>query len=258
MAASLYDMAQRACIKNVMDLYDVGELRYEVLRPILKKVENPAQLVSHLPRSTPLPTCTNTRTASNRRGFTSYRRRFRRALAAFYQTGHLEWRQETRNKSTQESLFMVEGIPQTQARRRSRNPSRRRKAQSSSQQAQSRQRCKGHQHRPRGHTFWRKAIRLEFSTTRASVWRTSSEERKDGPGSNHHHQATNRQETSRPYRRSIYSHTSTPTAEGKSRAGSGSHAPSVYKQTWTDKTSAFCATRADLQTRLCSETSNIC
>ena len=46
MAASLFDMAQRACIRNVMDMYDVGDLRYETIRPVLKRVTNPAQLVS--------------------------------------------------------------------------------------------------------------------------------------------------------------------------------------------------------------------
>ncbi|KAI4746936.1 hypothetical protein E4T50_02707 [Aureobasidium sp. EXF-12298] len=44
MAASLFDMAQRACIRNVMDMYDVGDLRYETIRPVLKRVTNPAQL----------------------------------------------------------------------------------------------------------------------------------------------------------------------------------------------------------------------
>jgi elongin-A len=46
MAASLFDMATRACIRNVMDMYDVGDLRYETIRPVLKRVTNPAQLVS--------------------------------------------------------------------------------------------------------------------------------------------------------------------------------------------------------------------
>lgn len=46
MAATLFDMAQRACIRNVMDMYDVGDLRYEIIRPVLKNVTNPAQLVS--------------------------------------------------------------------------------------------------------------------------------------------------------------------------------------------------------------------
>ncbi|KAI4748083.1 hypothetical protein E4T50_01627 [Aureobasidium sp. EXF-12298] len=44
MAATLFDMAQRACIRNVMDMYDVGDLRYETIRPVLKNVTNPAQL----------------------------------------------------------------------------------------------------------------------------------------------------------------------------------------------------------------------
>ncbi|KAI4721252.1 hypothetical protein E4T48_02421 [Aureobasidium sp. EXF-10727] len=44
MAATLFDMAQRACIRHVMDMYDVGELRYETIRPVLKNVTNPAQL----------------------------------------------------------------------------------------------------------------------------------------------------------------------------------------------------------------------
>jgi hypothetical protein len=29
-----------------MDMYDVGDLRYETIRPVLKRVTNPAQLVS--------------------------------------------------------------------------------------------------------------------------------------------------------------------------------------------------------------------
>ncbi|THX28162.1 hypothetical protein D6D12_05015 [Aureobasidium pullulans] len=44
MAAPLLDMAQRACIRHVMDLQDVGELSYKVIRPVLKSVTNPAQL----------------------------------------------------------------------------------------------------------------------------------------------------------------------------------------------------------------------
>lgn len=50
MAAPLLDMAQRACIRHVMDLQDVGELSYKVIRPVLKSVTNPAQLVSSIPR----------------------------------------------------------------------------------------------------------------------------------------------------------------------------------------------------------------
>lgn len=63
MAATLFDMAQRACIRNVMDMYDVGDLRYETIRPVLKNVTNPAQLVgihqsfgaSHVTNSLPAP-----------------------------------------------------------------------------------------------------------------------------------------------------------------------------------------------------------
>ena len=45
MAATLFAMSQRACIRNVADIDDVSDLRYEILQPILKKIENPAQLV---------------------------------------------------------------------------------------------------------------------------------------------------------------------------------------------------------------------
>lgn len=46
MAATLFAMSQRACIRNVADIDDVSDLRYEILQPILKRIENPAQLVS--------------------------------------------------------------------------------------------------------------------------------------------------------------------------------------------------------------------
>ncbi|KAI5211414.1 hypothetical protein E4T42_00881 [Aureobasidium subglaciale] len=44
MAATLFEMAQRASVRNVMDVFDIGELPYEVVRPILKNITNPAQL----------------------------------------------------------------------------------------------------------------------------------------------------------------------------------------------------------------------
>lgn len=37
-------MAQRACIRNVAGLQDVGEISYDLVRPILKKIDNPQQL----------------------------------------------------------------------------------------------------------------------------------------------------------------------------------------------------------------------
>ena len=39
-------LAQHSCIKNIADITDVGELRYDILEPILRRIENPAQLVS--------------------------------------------------------------------------------------------------------------------------------------------------------------------------------------------------------------------
>lgn len=46
MVASLVKMCQEAAMKNVADIRDVGEIRYEVVKPILKKIVTPAQLVS--------------------------------------------------------------------------------------------------------------------------------------------------------------------------------------------------------------------
>ncbi|KAF1356468.1 RNA polymerase II transcription factor SIII subunit A-domain-containing protein [Delphinella strobiligena] len=44
MVASLVKMCQEAAMKNVADIRDVGEIRYEVVKPILKKIVTPAQL----------------------------------------------------------------------------------------------------------------------------------------------------------------------------------------------------------------------
>ena len=41
---TLVSMAQRACIRNVDSLVDVGDVSYDLLRPILKRISNPDQL----------------------------------------------------------------------------------------------------------------------------------------------------------------------------------------------------------------------
>ncbi|GAB7347594.1 hypothetical protein MBLNU459_g4474t1 [Dothideomycetes sp. NU459] len=44
MAATLQNMALRACVLNVAGIADVGDLPYDMVRPILRKIENPDQL----------------------------------------------------------------------------------------------------------------------------------------------------------------------------------------------------------------------
>ncbi|MCJ1249238.1 hypothetical protein MMC30_006461 [Trapelia coarctata] len=44
-APSLYHLARKACIKNIRSITDVGDVPYDLLRPILLKIENPEQLV---------------------------------------------------------------------------------------------------------------------------------------------------------------------------------------------------------------------
>ncbi|MCJ1254190.1 hypothetical protein MMC24_002004 [Lignoscripta atroalba] len=40
----LYHLARKACIKNIRSITDVGDIPYELIRPILIKLENPEQL----------------------------------------------------------------------------------------------------------------------------------------------------------------------------------------------------------------------
>ncbi|KAL6714590.1 hypothetical protein ACLMJK_008015 [Lecanora helva] len=42
--SSLSNMARRACVKNLRSIIDVGDTPYNVIRPVLMKLENPAQL----------------------------------------------------------------------------------------------------------------------------------------------------------------------------------------------------------------------
>ena len=44
--ATLLAMAQRACIRNIAGLQDVGDMSYDLMRPMLKKIDNPQQLRS--------------------------------------------------------------------------------------------------------------------------------------------------------------------------------------------------------------------
>jgi hypothetical protein len=163
MASSLFDMAVRACIRNVLDMYDVGELRYETIRPVLKHVSNPAQLVSLLPAaSSRLPPYTPT--ARNRTSFTSYCRRRRRTLAKLYPTRHFKWPKETPSQPAQKSRFMVEGLPQAQERGRSRTASCRRPTQGCSQHSQSWKRRQTNDHCPCRHPIGREAVDLGHDT----------------------------------------------------------------------------------------------
>lgn len=41
---SLLSMAQRSCIRNIAGLQDVGDVAYELIRPVLKRIDNPQQL----------------------------------------------------------------------------------------------------------------------------------------------------------------------------------------------------------------------
>ena len=43
-APSLLDLSRRACIKNINHLEDVGDIHYQLIRPVLLKLENPEQL----------------------------------------------------------------------------------------------------------------------------------------------------------------------------------------------------------------------
>ncbi|MCJ1404755.1 hypothetical protein MMC11_007981 [Xylographa trunciseda] len=42
--ASLYYLARKACIKNIRSITDVGDIPYDLIRPVLLKLENPEQL----------------------------------------------------------------------------------------------------------------------------------------------------------------------------------------------------------------------
>lgn len=42
--SSLYKMASRACIKNIRSITDVGDAPYQIVRPVLLRIENPQQL----------------------------------------------------------------------------------------------------------------------------------------------------------------------------------------------------------------------
>lgn len=44
-ADSLVDMARRACTRYGARITDIGDLRYELIRPMLLKVESPEKLV---------------------------------------------------------------------------------------------------------------------------------------------------------------------------------------------------------------------
>ncbi|KAI9811988.1 MAG: hypothetical protein M1827_004880 [Pycnora praestabilis] len=44
-ASSLYLLAKRACVKNIKSITDVGDIPYELIRPVLVKVQNPDQLI---------------------------------------------------------------------------------------------------------------------------------------------------------------------------------------------------------------------
>ncbi|MCJ1368509.1 hypothetical protein MMC16_007653 [Acarospora aff. strigata] len=43
-ALPLYHLARKACIKNIKSITDVGDIPYELIRPVLIKLENPHQL----------------------------------------------------------------------------------------------------------------------------------------------------------------------------------------------------------------------
>ena len=42
--ASLYSLAKRACIRNIANITDIGDVPYEYVRPVLLKLTNPKQL----------------------------------------------------------------------------------------------------------------------------------------------------------------------------------------------------------------------
>ncbi|KAI9873763.1 MAG: hypothetical protein M1830_010627 [Pleopsidium flavum] len=55
-ALPLYHLARKACIKNIKSITDVGDIPYNLIRPVLIKLENPDQLVNPPnPQTTPLP-----------------------------------------------------------------------------------------------------------------------------------------------------------------------------------------------------------
>ena len=45
-ADSLVDMVRRACGRYSARITDIGDLRYDLIRPILLKIESPEKLVS--------------------------------------------------------------------------------------------------------------------------------------------------------------------------------------------------------------------
>ncbi|KZF24529.1 hypothetical protein L228DRAFT_281593 [Xylona heveae TC161] len=45
-AVSLYQLARKACVRNINSIQDIGDIPYELIRPVLIKLENPAQLRS--------------------------------------------------------------------------------------------------------------------------------------------------------------------------------------------------------------------
>jgi len=42
---SLYQLARKACVRNIVNIDSIGDEPYELLREVLLKVENPDQLV---------------------------------------------------------------------------------------------------------------------------------------------------------------------------------------------------------------------
>lgn len=59
MVPSLVKMCQLAAMKNVADIRDVGEIRYDVVKPILKKIVTPGQLVNIASSSQVVPLYTD-------------------------------------------------------------------------------------------------------------------------------------------------------------------------------------------------------
>ena len=51
-ADSLLDMARRVASRNVHKIIDLGEISYDLIRPVLLKIEGPEKLVSDHMRST--------------------------------------------------------------------------------------------------------------------------------------------------------------------------------------------------------------
>jgi hypothetical protein len=114
-ADSLVDMARRACTRYSARITDIGDLRYELIRPMLLKVESPEKLVSSalsLFLSHRLSTNQQRIAVSTRTKFPSDYWPRRRDLAELHKARHS--RLATKAPRTERSQELVQSLPQAE------------------------------------------------------------------------------------------------------------------------------------------------